>query len=694
MYGKLQIVLGKLSMKNVMLFLMFVMLTGLCFGGDFIFPDDGDKIIWPSGEMEFGLDTFPAIDFGEIQWLNAGSLSQITVSQLEIISRNVGGFSVIRSDNSWIINSTSQSAIQILKDGGEIIMSTPGSNITLDAQDGTIHVVGDLAVTGIVTAANLGGAGSLKLLGSSVNEFLVVAQYIDVVQQAGANKFELRLSGTFTGGSDTDYELEIDGTSPATFKWRKDTGGGFGAYTTEVAVPNGFAELDEAIVIAFLDSGSDVFVIGDDYSFTAVNNPTTILNVDTLTGLVTTAALNVNGALDMNGNDITDTGDVIPVDSAQALGSGSKLWSVIYLDGKIGIQDGVDFNLDFNIDGQSFDFFNSLGTDTIINLDGSGANTGTFTYESDNDLFILDTALNIGDGTNETQFSGTGDFTQEGTAITKLDQLYLIETTTPTPIDSHGAVYTKSTNVLFFQSGDGVEHILHGDAFSNIWVHSPTSVEVAIAVQDSFTVIDSFAVVGHEDDLGNLIGNTTTNSMTLAATAGGEYELSYHGSVTATGGADKEMSFAVGITLATPKDITNVTDNGVSPIVITSAAHEFENGDMVQIVGVLVNTAANGSFIVDSEAPNTFEIVALDGGATTGNGDYDEGTPTGDITIVYPGNMEIHRMVRGADFGSIAAADLHVLSGGDAVKLYVANLSGVTNLTVSSLSLSGFRIGD
>ena len=51
-------------------------------------------------------------------------------------------------------------------------------------------------------------------------------------------------------------------------------------------------------------------------------------------------------------------------------------------------------------------------------------------------------------------------------------------------------------------------------------------------------------------------------------------------------------------------------------------------------------------------------------------------------------------MVRGADFGSISATGIHVLSGGDVLKIYVANLSGVTNLTVSSVSFDAFRIGD
>lgn len=296
-------------MKRLILFLMVVgMMTGLCFG-DLIFTENGDKIIWPGGEMEFLSNriTFAEIDLGG----TPGISSLGFVDTLIFESRTDSGRDFITSANTNGLTISANDAIVLLAGGGLEIVTSNNNDITINPQGAISQVIGDLAITGIVTAANLGGGSSLKLLGSSANEFLVVAQYIDVVQQGGANKFELRLSGTFTGGSDTDYELEIDGTSPDTFKWRKDTGGGFGAYTTEVAVPNGFVELDEAIVIAFLDSNSDVFVIGDDYSFTAVNTPDVILNVDTQTPLVTTAALDVNGTLEMNDNFIQNVGYIL-----------------------------------------------------------------------------------------------------------------------------------------------------------------------------------------------------------------------------------------------------------------------------------------------------------------------------------------------------------------------------------------------
>lgn len=272
--------------------------------------------------------------------------------------------------------------------------------------------------------------------------------------------------------------------------------------------------------------------------------------------------------------------------------------------------------------------------------------------------------------------------------------LSLKETSTPTATANYAKLYSKDTNTLWWQDGAGSEHLLHGDSFSNIWFHGASTVEVTISTQSLFTKINSFSVVGHEDDLGNMVGSSASNDLTLSSGGGGEYEISFHASVTATGGADKEMLICLGIILATPKDITDVTDDTITPIVITSVAHGLENGDMVEIVGVLGNTAANGSFIVDSKTDNTFVIVDLDGSATTGNGDFNEGSPTGDVTIEYPGNMIIHREVRGASIGAISATGIHILANSDVLALYVANLDGTTNLTVAAVSLDAFRIGD
>lgn len=66
------------------------------------------------------------------------------------------------------------------------------------------------------------------------------------------------------------------------------------------------------------------------------------------------------------------------------------------------------------------------------------------------------------------------------------------------------------------------------------------------------------------------------------------------------------------------KTITGATN--ASPIVITAAAHGFADGDAVTIQSVTGNTAANGVWIIDNAATNTFELLG-----STGNASYVSG---------------------------------------------------------------------
>ena len=362
----------------------------------------------------------------------------------------------------------------------------------------------------------------------------------------------------------------------------------------------------------------------------------------------------------------------------------------------LGIKDGIG-NITNKIGVHVDDL--TVGTNTSIGMQIDGAEKYVLWLGAGADNTDAVNGITFGSSADTNAYRGAANqLWTDDDFVSALGVLFFQETTTPTPIANYGAIYTKNNNELFFQDGAGTEHLLHGDSFSNIWFHDATPVasatEVAISTEDTFTKIDSFTVVGHEDDLANLVGSSANDNLTLSSIGGGEYEISFHASVTATGGADKEMMVALGITLATAKDITNVTDDTITPIVITSTAHGLENGDMVEIAGVLVNTAANGSFIVDSKATDTFEIIALDGTATTGNGNYDEGTPTGDVTIEYPGNMVTRTEVRGATLVAISATGVHILANSDVLAMYVANLDGVTNLTVAAVSLDAVRVGD
>ena len=127
----------------------------------------------------------------------------------------------------------------------------------------------------------------------------------------------------------------------------------------------------------------------------------------TLSDTTSISDLNVTSSTKFNSVNLTDAGDILPVDGTKKLGSSAAAWAGLEVDGKIGI-DILPFYLNINV-GSSFDFFVNM-TGVVLNFDGSGAGTGTFIYESDNDLFILDTDTTVtGIGTfNEVNISSTG----------------------------------------------------------------------------------------------------------------------------------------------------------------------------------------------------------------------------------------------------------------------------------------------
>ena len=266
---------------------------------------------------------------------------------------------------------------------------------------------------------------------------------------------------------------------------------------------------------------------------------------------------------------------------------------------------------------------------------------------------------------------------------------YFKEATTPTPKTDYGAIWTTSVNELFFQDGNGDTHLLHGDAFSNLWFHSPSVDTVAISTAAVFVLIDSFENVGDEDDLANVVGNATNNDFTVGANGGGEYDMTFHVSISSSSAAS-EMVIAMGITLNTPIDVTAATN--ATPIVVTSVAHGLLNGDMTTIVGATGNTGANGDWIVTAKTDDTFTLIDLTGTNSVGNGVYD--ASSGDVTIKYPGNVVIHREVGFGALGVGGADADSSLVAGDKVSMYVVNITSTRDLLVAIVNMEIKRIGD
>ena len=291
--------------------------------------------------------------------------------------------------------------------------------------------------------------------------------------------------------------------------------------------------------------------------------------------------------------------------------------------------------------------------------------------------------INANLGVNVTPTANMDGIALEGGLLT------LKETTEPTADDSYGKIWTESNNELFYQSGDGATHLLHGDAFSNMWFHGLNRDVVEITTANLFTLINSFDVVGEEDDLTNVVANTTNNDMTIGTNAAGKYSLTFHASITSSSAAS-EMIVAMGITLATPLNITGATNT--TPIVITSNGHGLEKGDMVTIDGCTGNDAADGDWFVSVAGTDMFTIVTLAGANSVGNGVYNSGS--GDVDIKYPGNLLIHRKVSLNDLvGGGANADMN-LNASDKIKMYGVNIGATRDLEIAIINYEIFRIGD
>jgi hypothetical protein len=90
-----------------------------------------------------------------------------------------------------------------------------------------------------------------------------------------------------------------------------------------------------------------------------------------------------------------------------------------------------------------------------------------------------------------------------------------------------------------------------------------------------------------------------------------------------------------------PTPITGASNVMGAPIAITTAApHSYTTGQQVSIVGVLGNTAANGTFTITLIDANTF---SLDG--TAGNGDVNESYAGGGLIISADTNQNIQTLV-------------------------------------------------
>lgn len=213
-------------------------------------------------------------------------------------------------------------------------------------------------------------------------------------------------------------------------------------------------------------------------------------------------------------------------------------------------------------------------------------------------------------------------------------------------------------------------------SYSSMWYHDGEST-TTISTQNIFTQLTDFANVGEEDMAGNIVGDVVTdNDFVVGANGAGVYQICFQASFRNGGGGSANMLLSPGITLATPIAIASSTD--ATPIVVaTSSAHGLKTGDMVRIAGHSTNVAANTDCIITVTDSTHFSIANLSGADIAGSG---SGVGSGgNVTVVFPGNIVVHRIVSQSDLGRGMAEGTYQLEASDAIKGFVANLDGTSN---------------
>lgn len=121
------------------------------------------------------------------------------------------------------------------------------------------------------------------------------------------------------------------------------------------------------------------------------------------------------------------------------------------------------------------------------------------------------------------------------------------------------------------------------------------------------------------------------------------------------------------------KAITGATN--ATPIVITATAHGFATGDVINIVGVLGNTNANGRFRITVVDANTFSLQNYDTGANiAGNAAY----TSGGFGYLLSGDLNLSNIAAGARVATSAnLASKTVTSGvADAADVTLTAVTG------------------
>ena len=250
--------------------------------------------------------------------------------------------------------------------------------------------------------------------------------------------------------------------------------------------------------------------------------------------------------------------------------------------------------------------------------------------------------------------------------------LRFLETTTPGARANYGAIYTKEDNLLYFQDGDGNEHIL-SEANTNL-------AEMYLNNNGNPTTIDTAGTP-------IMIRNYTTGEL-------------------------NDWTYNAGSTGA----ITAYADGGGGLITVTSAGHGLASGDIISIRGTTAPNDYNGLYEITYVGVNSFTIVKAFN-ADAGASDWDEGdyllagtgsagkyeaawslsaSPGGagvtvDFGLVLNAAVRVkatvHRKFANNDIGAMGSQEIMTIAVGDRIAMYVQS-DGVAAVTCSYGNLS------
>jgi hypothetical protein len=268
--------------------------------------------------------------------------------------------------------------------------------------------------------------------------------------------------------------------------------------------------------------------------------------------------------------------------------------------------------------------------------------------------------------------------------------IYIEETTTPTAEANYGALYTKTDNKLYFQTGAGVEEevvVTGAGAFTAMAYDEENTDAFVVTVDNEWESYHTNGIAS-----GNLSGWTldtggagTSHAITSIADAGG-------GDITVTTGTSHNL--AVG-DIISQSNATDAAYEGVFVVLTVPTATTYtvtavytatDTGTMNQAATLIAGTGAAGDYHVTWGASATSAVnnETFDYGIFL-NGDGASAAPTS--------GSEIRRKYGTAtDFGDFGRGFLVTIADGDKLSLGLKNITGNGNVTVRYLTIALHRL--